>query len=170
MRPLANGRHEKFAQLCADGSPVPSLSSGRRRRQECRCESGSMDEVFGVKARLAELRGENDRKSTLKREEALQWLADVVRTPVGQIHTDHPLAQSYKVDTDGDLEVRMPDKIAAIALLAKMCGWNEPDRLQISTDSLTTYLLQLRALPIGAGTVSPLEQPELLDGSRRIGG
>jgi hypothetical protein len=55
----------------------------------------------------------------------------------------------------------MPDKVAAIALLAKMCGWNQVERVELGVNSLTAYLLELRAQPLGGGRILPVEGREL---------
>ena len=58
------------------------------------------------------------------------------------------------------MKLRICDKVAAGGQLSRMCGWFEPDRVKLSgDDSLSAYLLEPRARPIG-GTVLPLEQLE----------
>ena len=43
-------------------------------------------------------------------------------------------------------QIRMPDKLAAIAQLSKLCGWNEPEKLEHgTTDTLTELLHKLRS-------------------------
>jgi hypothetical protein len=40
----------------------------------------------------------------------------------------------------------MPDKLAAIAHLAKLCGWNEPEKFEHgATDTLSQFLYELRS-------------------------
>ena len=87
-----------------------------------------------MKARIAELRAGNARKSELTREEALRWLADLIRTPIGSVGKDSPLVQSYEVDSEGKTKVRLADKLAGMQTLCRMTGWNEPDRIKLSTD------------------------------------
>jgi hypothetical protein len=59
-----------------------------------------------------------------------------------------PVIQSYEQDGQGRVKVRICDKAAAGAQLAKMCGWNEPDKVEMSADS-TSYLLELRSRSLG---------------------
>jgi hypothetical protein len=47
------------------------------------------------------------------------------------------------------VKLRICDKAAAGGQLAKMCGWNEPDKVEMSADSLTSYLLELRSRSLG---------------------
>jgi len=51
------------------------------------------------------------------------------------------LCQSYKVTPEGR-EIRMPDKLRAVEQLAKLCGWNEPEKLEHSADNELTELLK----------------------------
>jgi hypothetical protein len=167
MSLLKNPRHERFCQLVVGGMPA---THAYRKVAGPRAGKPENDDVHShewarrpdVRARIRELQEENNRKSQLSREEALQWLAAVIKTPVGQVHTDHPLAQSYKLDSDGNLEVRMPSKIEAIALLAKLNGWCEPDRLALSMeDPLKNYLMELRRQPIFSALARPVQRPVL---------
>jgi hypothetical protein len=54
-------------------------------------------------------------------------------------------------------------KVAAGAQLQKMTGWNEPERVELTGDSLNAYIIALRRQPIGGGEVLELEngEPEL---------
>ena len=164
MSSLASIRDEAFCQHIASGmthAEAYRQVSGRKSKNTD-VNAAQWMKHPGVQERIRELKAQNDTKSQLTREEAMEWLTAVVKTPAGQINMDHPLAQSYKVDTDGNLDVRMPDKIGAIQILCKMCGWFEPDRVKFSVDdSLSAYLLELRAQPIG-GTVLPFGH-QLLD-------
>lgn len=46
---------------------------------------------------------------------------------------------------DQGTEVRMPDKIAAAQLLVKICGWANPERVELSaTDTLAEFVQSLR--------------------------
>jgi hypothetical protein len=83
----------------------------------------------GVEERIRELQEENNRKSELSREEALAFLADVVRTPAGDVGPHEALCQSHKYTTgDGweSHEIRVPDKLGAIQQLAKRCRHGGP--------------------------------------------
>jgi hypothetical protein len=66
------------------------------------------------------------------------------------------------VDSDGNVEIRMPDKATAVQLLSKMTGWFEPEKLQITRgDSFSAYLAELRAMPIGCGPAVSMERGAL---------
>jgi hypothetical protein len=161
---LRNVKHERFCQLVSSGvsrSEAYRQATGAQAGKNADANSDDWLQCRGVRERIRELQQENNRKSELSREEALRWLGAVIKTPVGQVHTGHPLAQSYKLDSDGNLEIRMPSKIEALALLAKLNGWCEPDRLALSMeDPLKNYLMELRRQPIGA-LARPVESPVL---------
>jgi hypothetical protein len=92
----------------------------------------------------------------------LAFYAEVIRTPADQVSAGSPVIQAYEQDGEGRVKLRICDKAAAGAQLAKMCGWNESDQVRLSgTDSLSAYLLELRAQPIGDGPILPLERHAL---------
>ena len=108
------------------------------------CKADQWMKCRGVEERIMELRRENDRKCTLSREAALQFLTEVVNTPIGAVTKDSRLAQAMK-DTDDVHEIRMPDKLVAVQTLGKMCDWFSAERIEVSASSLTTYLSSLRS-------------------------
>ena len=61
----------------------------------------------------------------------------------------------------GPPKIRICDKAAAGAALARMCNWNSAERLEIGVNTLTGYLRELRAQPFGGGSVLPLERSVL---------
>jgi hypothetical protein len=156
MPKLRNVRHEQFCQHIAHGlnaSEAYRQASGRSKNANV--HSDEWMNARGVQERIAELRRENDRKCTLSREAALQFLSEVVNTPIGSVTKDSRLAQAMK-DTDDVHEIRMPDKLVAVQTLGKMCDWFGPEKFQVSGDTLSAYLVALRAKPI-----FELERPAL---------
>ena len=149
MAELPSIRHERFAEFVASGATY--AEAYRRVIGDCKntdVKGNQWLNKCGMKARIAELRAGNARKSELTREEALRWLADLIRTPIGSVGKDSPLVQSYEVDSEGKTKVRLADKLAGMQTLCRMTGWNEPDRIKLFTDnSLSAYLLALRAKP-----------------------
>ena len=76
-----------------------------------------------IKAEVERLRRAAQEKGLfLEMNEKRQFLADVVRTPAGKIHKDHPLCQSYKVAADGTVEIKMPDKVRCIVTDNDLAG------------------------------------------------
>jgi hypothetical protein len=63
----------------------------------------------------------------LTRERSLEVLHDIVETPAGAVGIDSPLCQGVKYGPEGQiLEVKMPAKLDALTLNAKLQGWLEP--------------------------------------------
>ena len=58
-----------------------------------------------------------------------ELLTEVILTPVGKVDEQSRLCQSYKA-TPEVREILMPDKLRAIEQLAKICGWNEPEKFE----------------------------------------
>jgi hypothetical protein len=91
----------------------------------------------------------------------MRWLADLIRTPIGSVGKDSALVQAYEEDSAGNVKVRLADKIAGLQTLCRI-GWNEPVQVRLSTtDTLSAYLLELRAQPIRGGPILPLERHAL---------
>ena len=61
-------------------------------------------------------------------DEAVQYLVEILKTPIGELTAEHRLAQSYDAKSG---KIELPNKLTAMQLLAKMCGWNEPEKHEI---------------------------------------
>jgi hypothetical protein len=80
--------------------------------------------------RIAELKAAQAQKSELSRDQLREFLTEVILTPPGQVSEQSRLCQSYKV-TPEVREIRMPDKLRPVDQLAKLCGFNEPEKMEI---------------------------------------
>ena len=150
MPVLKNVKHEKFAQLCASGlsrSEAYRKAAGARAGKNSDANSDDWLNARGVRERIQELQERNSRKSEMTREELLTFYADVIRTPA--VGSRWLAGHSAYEMTESGPEIRICDKAAAGAQLAKMCGWNEPDKVEMSADSLTSYLRELRSRSLG---------------------
>jgi hypothetical protein len=122
----------------------------------------------GIKERIAELKEQNGRRAQLTRDELLAFYAEVIRTPADQVAAGSPVIQSYETTENGH-KIRIADKIAAGAALSRMTGWNSPERLEVSSDSLGSYLLELRAKSLFDERAVPIERPVLSLGNGENG-
>ena len=52
-------------------------------------------------------------------------MVEILKTPIAEVTADHRLAQSYDAKSG---QIELPNKLGAMQLLAKTCGWNEPER------------------------------------------
>lgn len=97
----------------------------------------------------------------MERTELVQFLVEVIRTPVGRVEPGSRLAQAYRVTKHGR-EVRMPDKLKAVAQLAQMCGWNAPVKHEVDAwsplERIVRRVMELNAAnrpaPVPASMVS----------------
>ena len=124
---LQNARHERFAQLVASGkySDMEAFKQAGYSASSAQQNAHRLSENEGVKARIAELKGRNAEKCEMAREQAVQYLVEILKTPIGEVTADHRLAQSYDAKSG---KIELPNKLGAMQLLAKMCGWNEPEK------------------------------------------
>ena len=116
--------------FCAHGShrgaPHPAcVSRDKASASSAQQNAHRLSENEGVKARIAELKDRNAEKCAMARAEAVQYLVEILKTSIGEVTADHRLAQSYDAKSG---KIELPNKLGALQLLAKMCGWNEPEK------------------------------------------
>lgn len=152
MPVLDNPRHERFCQLAAtlreDGSVRADYEAYQIAYgcdvEQAKSNAWRLKEDEGVKLRILELKQPISDKLALTRDESLQFLANVVRTPVGAVTEDHVLAQSIKRSPEGVVtEIKMPGKLEALKLNAQLQGWlteGQPQSLLINLNLLGTEL------------------------------
>jgi hypothetical protein len=76
------------------------------------------------------------------RDQAVQYLVEILKTPIEEVNVDHRLCQSYDAKSG---KVELPSKLGAMQLLAKMCGWNAPEKHEHgASNELTEVLKRLR--------------------------
>ena len=144
MPVLANPRHELFAQAVASGkSASEAYRQSGATGKNADVQAAKLVVKSSIRERVAELKEAQSRKSELSRDRLREFLTEVILTPAGNVDEQSRLCQSYKVTPDVR-EIRMPDKLAAAAQLAKLCGWHEPLDLGGSDDELTMLLIKLR--------------------------
>jgi hypothetical protein len=102
----------------------------------------------GVRERLNELKEANSRKSALTREQTIEFLCNVIRTSAASVEADSSLVQSAEFVDGKPVKLRIPDKIAAVKELVRVCGWAKPDRLELSaTYTLAEFIASIRQAP-----------------------
>ena len=116
MPTLRKPRHEKFAQLVASGMTAQAAftQAGYKAPQNSpRLRNNEL-----VAKRIGELQARNERKAemaALTRDELVGILTDIVKATRNRLP-----------------EARIADGLKAAEMLAKMCGWNEPEAVQHS--------------------------------------
>ena len=143
---LLSPKHEQFAQSVAGGA-----SAAQAYRETYPNAGTSTAETSGpellrkpqVALRVNKLKGIQEEIITeefqVSREDMVRYLYDVMTTPVGEIDSDHILAQeltrSRRVRGRGEdgeewetERIKMPGKMEAADKLIKMAGWYAPDK------------------------------------------
>jgi len=119
---LANPKHEAFACKVATGmqlGPAYRAVYGKKGTDQNACRLSKIEKVA---ARIKELQGKAEAKTLLTIQERRAFLADVVRVKVGDVDEKSPLAQSVEYGLNGSRKIKVPDKIKALELDAKMAG------------------------------------------------
>ena len=65
-----------------------------------------------VAVRIEELRARNAEKCQLSRDEAIQYLVEILKTPIAEVTADHRLAQSYDAKSG---KIELPNSFSKIA-------------------------------------------------------
>lgn len=86
-----------------------------------------------VQAYLEELEGEARAAIEVTREEMIEWLMQVIHTPVSELDDDSPLIQEFE-ETEDRRKVKMPSKMDAARELIRICGFVKPQELKLSAD------------------------------------
>jgi hypothetical protein len=128
---LKKPRHEKFAQLVTSGIAANAafIKVGYKGPQNS--PRLSRNELV---ARSEELQARNESKAemaAMTRDELIQILADIVHAPRARLS-----------------EARPGDGPKAAEMLARMCGWNEPERVNVQSVEVkvdAALIEQLRA-------------------------
>lgn len=126
--PLENQRHERFARLVA--TKGKSDVEAYQEAYECDYQAAlssayRLRDNVGIVSRIVQLQAAGASKDVLSLLEKREFLAKVVRTPIGSVTEHDPLCQEVKYGKGGEVTRKMPSKLEAIkldALLAKELG------------------------------------------------
>jgi hypothetical protein len=117
MPVLKNPRHERFAQLIASGIAANAAFTQVGYKAPQNSPRLSRNEL--VAKRIEELQARNERKAemaALSRDELVGILTEIVHATRARLS-----------------EARPGDGLKAAEMLAKMCGWNEPERVNVQS-------------------------------------
>jgi hypothetical protein len=132
MPVLKNPRHERFAQLVASGIAANAAFTQVGYKGPQNSPRLSRNEL--VAKRIEELQARNERKAemaALTRDELVGILTEIVHATRARLS-----------------EARPGDGLKAAEMLAKMCGWNEPERVNVQSVEVkvdAALIEQLRA-------------------------
>jgi phage terminase small subunit len=116
-QPLHNARHEAFALAVAKGASATDAYRRAGYRAKDADVTGPRllgDVGNGIAARVDWIKLQAASDTVLTIREKREFLASVVRTPIGEIDEGSPLCQSVKIGSEGEREYKMPCKIRSI--------------------------------------------------------
>lgn len=128
-KPLENAKHEKFANLVVEGKPsrvaYAAVFGAHATVDSIDASASRLLSRGKVNLRVQHLKERASSRMVLTVRERREFLASVVRTPVGAIDENSPLAQEviYEESERGSrTKVKMPGKLEALKLDAEMAG------------------------------------------------
>lgn len=135
-------RHQRFADLLLQGQDPGAavIAAGFKPggRASAQVMASRMKKRADVAAYIAAIQAAAANKAVIERAEVVQFLADVLRTPIGEIDEKHPLAQEFQVDEIGEAatrtKVKMPAKMDAAKQLCTMMGWSAPEEVKVTSE------------------------------------
>lgn len=133
-KPL-NIRQQRFVELVVSGMPA-----GRAYEAAGFSARGNAAEVNAArllrKAQIVSavetLRSSDAKKASLDRAEAIQILGDIIRSKPSDATMDNPLCE-VRMSKAGPFAA-FPDKARCLERLAKMLGWDEPEKHQLDVN------------------------------------
>ena len=82
----------------------------------------------------------------------------IISTSAAKVDAHSPLVQSAEFEAGQPVKLRIPDKIAAVKELTKMCGWAQPNRIELSArDTLAEFIDSIRQAPRRPGMAAYAE-------------
>jgi hypothetical protein len=167
MPALDNPRHERWCQLVAtpkrDGSVMTDTEAYQlaygASLENAKTNAWTLRDNQGLQARIKELQAPLEVKRVLSMSEKREFLASVVRTPIGNVDETSPLAQSVKYSGDGGKEIKMPGKLEALKLDAQLAG-----ELTDRGESLTMININLMGMELEGRSERPVIDVESQEG------
>jgi len=128
-----NTRDEEFCRLVTVGgkSDAEAYRLAGFKGKDANRRAAEVRARQGIQARIAEIKGENTEIFRLSREQVLNFLADVIETPIGKVDEESRLAQEVAYGKDGAIDkLKMPGKIEAARLAGQWCGWEKGNQAE----------------------------------------
>lgn len=128
--PRISPKNRKFADLIIAGETLADAYhkaiSSKCTRESANVAGGRLKELTEVKAYIERVAARVEEKAieaaALTMAERRSFLARVVRSKVGEITEASDLCQEYKIGKEGERSYKLPCKLRAIELDAKLSG------------------------------------------------
>lgn len=110
-----------------------SRADGKKLKDStCAVEGHKLLKDPNVQTEIARIRLETEEEAFLTIKQKRQFLRDVAMTPPGAIDQNSHLCQEYTIEEGGNVRIKMPSKLAAIAEDNKMAGHLAADKLELT--------------------------------------
>jgi phage terminase small subunit len=158
-KPL-NSRQERFCEFVAAGMNQTEayIKAGfKTTKDAARANAARMIANDNISRRINELRAatEDIQIAKMKKQEKLDFLAQVIRTPIGHLTPGSPYCAEHSTEilpgSAGIVRQRVKafDKLRAIELHSKLMGHFEPDRTEIDCGNQALMKIRERADELG---------------------
>jgi hypothetical protein len=141
----------------AKASPADFLTPKLGVRQRGRLRTRTFVATNSIRERINELKEASSRKATLSREQTIDWLCNVISVSAATIEANSSLVQTAEFVDGKPVKLKIPDKIAAVRELVKICGWAQPDRVESTRDTLADFIDSIRNAPRRPGMAAYAE-------------
>lgn len=149
MAKVLSAQQVRFCELYASGRPAGRAyeEAGYSARGTSANSAGSkLLTNDNVQKRIKELKKEASKECRWIKRDALNFLADVLETPIGSVYQSHNLAQEYQEATErSGARIKMPSKMDALDKMARLCGWYEAEKHDVQMNDLRQIIASARA-------------------------
>lgn len=155
-----SSRQERFCEFVAAGESLTDayIKAGfKTTRDNARKNAAKLTAKDGISARIRELREQcvDVKTARMTKQEKLDFLALVIRTPIGNLEPGSPLCAESVTEVEpgtGKIlrrRVKSFDKLRAIELHSKLMGHFEPDRQELELGNQALMSIRERAKELG---------------------
>ena len=156
MPVLKNPKYEAFAVLRAMGWPMAKAyveimgrhkdSAGAPEKRALAWERSSvLNKRKDVAARIRELQEQAAEKANWSKARMISYLESVLETPASALDPDNPIVEEIYATSEG-MRMKTFSKTEAARLLSKLCGWEAPEKREISVSGSAEIDAALRKL------------------------
>lgn len=144
---MLSGPLQKFCERIVAGDTGEAAwraSHPKAKTSTCQVEASKTLRKPKIKEEIRRLRDKADLiagSGVLTLAEKRKFLAEVVKTPVGEVSKDSQLAQEVRVD-EKSMTIKMPCKLKALELDAKLAGEFDEDKTKAKEADALTALMQ----------------------------
>ena len=152
-----NVRRERFCELIVAGkAPADAwLEAGyNTSRDVARRNAHTALTKDDVQQRIAKLREEISKKTTLDLQEKLEFLTKIIRTPIDEVDAKNPICSEFVEESlpggGRRTKVKMCDKLRALELHSKLVGDFAPEKVEVNAGKETLEAIRARAAACGS--------------------